>query len=252
MKKIYHKVNLEAGALKQKKAPYRIINRIPIKQVALIIILNLSIANFGYAQGDDTLLNLNADAESNQTYDRTGDCCHEENTADPSLKKTIWIEMPSTKMLMRSDREITLNMIHSLHMNRLLTMSRILSLSDQEVQSSFVRETTLSRSEIEVSLKADADIHDLFNAENISMSNANSIRESDRHIHSLFHSENSAVHISKDQALVSDAEIDMLFVMDNTVLKISANVMKAGDEEIIRNMDLEGIADMRSNSAHRN
>ena len=241
MKQKNNKVNSKTGALKQTTSNFQILSRIPMKVMALAILLNFALANLSFGQGDDSIANSVSFAEPVAHSGAHSTCCAEERPVSPNAHKTaVRVSLPSVQMVHRSDREATLNMFRSLHENRVQEMSTLMHVADQAMHAFFVSETSIGRTADVMIHHADEDMNVIFAAEHIASSNVKALRLSDGDINDAFLAENNGLTHGYISTIVSDDDVNGQFALENTTIALPASceVVKA-DEEINNNMVVE-------------
>jgi hypothetical protein len=239
MKQKNNKVNSQTGALKQTMTTFQILNRITMKMMALVILLNLTLANLSYGQGDDSISGNYSYAEPVAHSSSHASCCAEERPVGPGSHKTntVKVSLPSAQMVHRSDREVTMNLIRSLQVNRVEEMSEMMRLADQTMHTFFVSETSMGRTASELIRLADEDINETFSAEHINSSTVKALRLSDGDINDAFTAENAGLRHGYGSVADSDADINVRFALENTSISLpgTKDLVKA-DDEINNNM----------------
>jgi hypothetical protein len=237
MKQQNNKVNPRTGTLKQTKSSFQILNRIPMKTMALVILFNLTLANLSFSQGDDSLPNNFSYAEPVSHTGSKSACCTEERPVNPYARKTaIRVSLPSVQMVNRSDREVTINLIRSLHVNRVQELSGLMRVADQAMHAFFISETSMGRTAGEMIRTADDDINLSFASEHISASTALSLSRGDRSIHEDFLAEQNGLVHRYNSLAASDEDIHSRFSQENTTISLPASYVARADEEINNNM----------------
>lgn len=237
MKQQNNKVNSKEGALKQTKSSFQILNRIPVKAMTLVVLFNLILAQLGFSQGDDSV-NSYSYAEPVSHMSSLANCCVTDKPVNPS-KKVIKVDLPSARMIRKADREVTINLIHSLHVNRVGEMSELMRVADQAMNTFFVSETSIGHTAHEFIRSADEDINLIFAAEHIRPVTVATQVNADEELTNVFRAENAALDHNYGSVSIADATIDGQFTVENTSISLPAAYTVKADEEINNNMQQE-------------
>ena len=241
MKQQINKVNSRTGALKQTTSKFQILNRIPVKAMTLVVLFNLTLAQMTFSQGDDSISNNYSFAEPASHSASLSNCCVTDNPVNPAKKSVIKLDLPSAGMIRKADREVAMNLIHSLHVNRVKDMSELMKVADQAMNTFFVSETTIGHLAHEMIRSADEDINLTFAAEHIRPVNTASQVNADEEIGSIFKAENGTLVQRYGSVATADATIDAQFAVENTTIILPAAYTVKADAEINHNMDQERL-----------
>ena len=242
MKQQINKVNSKTGALKQTKSTFQILNRIPVKAMTLVVLFNLTLAQLSFSQGDDSIGNSYSFVEPAGHSTSLSNCCAAEKPVSPTKKSVVKIDLPSARMINRSDREVTMNLIRSLHVNRVKDMSDLMKVADQAMNAFFVNETSIGRTAHDMIRTADEDINLVFAAEHIRPVTVATQVNADEELTSIFKAENGVLAHNYGSVAVADATIDAHFATENTTISLPAAYTVSADAEINHNMDRDNLA----------
>ncbi len=234
MKQQNNTVNSKEGALKQQKSTFQILNRIPVKAMAMVVLSTFLLTQLGFGQGDDSSAMSFGYNEPVNSAGVFGVCCV---TDRPNpVKKTVKVDLPSASMIRKADHEATVNLIHSLHMNRVKEMGEMMQVGDQAINAIFVSETTMGRMDVETARNADDEVNLYFAAEHILPVNSMHVVNAEEELNDIFRAENGALSHQYGSVTDADALIDGQFTLENTHFRVSTAQTAKADEEINQNM----------------
>jgi hypothetical protein len=221
IKKMKHKMNQvtpKAGTLKQTNEFQNALRKL----IASVLMLAVLVVNPGSimagVKGEDS-------------------CC-ETPSKKMDLSKTAMLTLPSSEMVKKADREMTVNLYKSLNESKVKKFEKLFSVSDARVNALFISETTIN---MPATVSADERMNNEFAAENI---NVVSAVNADADLHDLFTAQVAGIRQSFD-VTVADKQIDILFNAEHIVVPGDESFAKA-DFEINRNMNDEFLSKLAS------
>jgi hypothetical protein len=217
MKRKMNQVNPEAGTLKQNKINWSNLKHASRKLIALVMMLAVVTMTPGVVSAGT----------------RNGDtCCTPETTRLEKMVKAVKLSLPSQDMFRKADNEANRNLVWSLSENKMKKFNALFAKSDAEIRNSFDKETMIS---LPAAYIIDDYINTLFSAENIDM-NA-SVAKSDADISDVFQAENDGIKMNI-QSVNADDQINTNFLAENINLP-GADVISKADAEIQKNLEKE-------------
>jgi len=217
MKRKMNQVNPEAGTLKPNNVNWSNIKNASRKLIALVmmsavIAMTPGIVSAGTRNGDT--------------------CCTPETTRLEKMVKAVKLSLPSQESFRKADNEAHRNLVWSLSENKMKKFNALFAKSDAEIRHSFDNETMIS---IPAAYLIDDYITTFFSAENLDM-NA-SVAKSDADISDVFQAENDGIKMNI-QAVNADDQINTNFLAENISLP-GADVLSKADAEIQKNLEKE-------------
>jgi hypothetical protein len=171
---------------------------------------------------------------------KAGDSCCETPTKKLVLSKTVLLTLPSTEMVKKADREMTINLYKSLKESKVKKFAHLFMVSDAKVNALFISETTIG---LPTTVLADERVNDVFAAENLSIANA---AVADTNINDLFTAEEAGIRQSSN-LVIADEQMSTMFHAENIGVP-GDNSFAMADMEINKNMNDELQVKLASNN----